>query len=236
MWSRMAALQVDLLVVSPHPDDAEFGIAGTVATLTTNGKRVAYVIVTSGEKGVEDGSKDPGQIIHQREKEQVLAASQVGVDQVQFLKFSDGELEDNYRLRLAIAREIRRYRPRAVASTDPYRRYVWHRDHRITGQVVADAVYPFARNYPAFPELITEGFQPHSVSEMLFWGSDEANYYVDISSTIAAKLAALKCHRSQINQYGEENVERWVTERAAQQAEGQKFQFAEAFHRVQVMW
>jgi len=232
----MAAPQVDLLVVSPHPDDTEFGIAGTVATFTANGKRVVYIVVTSGEKGVENGSKDPDWVKNQREKEQVLAARQAGVDQVQFLKFPDGELEDNYQLRLAVAREIRRYRPRAVASTDPYRRYVWHRDHRITGQVVADAVYPFARNYPAFPELIREGLQPHSVSEMLFWGSDDPNYYVDISSTIAVKLAALKCHRSQIGLHGEDNIEKWVMERAAQQAEGQKFKLAEAFHRVQVLW
>ena len=226
----------DLLVIAPHPDDAEFGIAGFAARCTAEGKQVVYVVVTSGEKGTEDTDIDPKKVIEIREREQEAAARILGVGEVRFLRFPDGLLEDNYAYRLAVSRQIRYFKPHTVATTDPYRRYIWHRDHRITGQVVADAVYPFARNGPAFPELINENLAPHLVKEMLFWGSDEPNYFVDITPTFDLKLQALKCHQTQVGMHGEANIENFLRLRAQKLAEKQPYELAEAFYRVETLW
>lgn len=224
------------MVVAPHPDDAEFGIAGMVARLTSSGKEVVYIIATGGEKGTDDPGADSAEIKAVRRTEQLAAASVLGVSEVHFLDFADGGLEDSYEYRLAITREIRRFKPRVVASTDPYRRYMWHRDHRITGQVVADAVYPFARNWPAFPELIRENLAPHVVSRMLFWGCEEPNHFEDITMVFDTKLKALKCHHSQVGMHGEKQIEAWLRQRAGDMAKGQDFQLAEAFRLVEVNW
>ncbi|MDX9986292.1 MAG: PIG-L deacetylase family protein [Dehalococcoidales bacterium] len=228
----MTSQVTDLLVVSPHPDDAEFGMAGTVAKYYMEGKTVVYVIVTGGEKGSEDKQMTPEKLKSARRLEQLAAAKILGVKTVEFLGFIDGSLEDNYELRLAITRQIRRYKPLAVATTDPYRRYLLHRDHRITGLVVAEAVYPFARNRPAFPELIEEDPESHMVKEMLFWGSEDPNYYVDITDSFNRKIDALKCHSSQLGSHNEKNLELWLRQRAQEMASGQNYPLAEAFHRV----
>ncbi len=227
---------VEMLVIMPHPDDAEIGMGGTIAKTIKQGNRVVYIVVTSGEKGTEDITVTSEKIINTREYEQRAAASILGVSEVHFLHFPDGLLEDNYGFRLAVTREIRRFRPKIIATTDPYRRYIWHRDHRITGQVVADAVYPFARNYPAFPELIGEQLEPHTVREMLFWGSDEPNYYVDITDTFQLKIRALKCHQTQLGSDETNRIENWARQRAQNMASKQDFELAEAFHRVEIFW
>ena len=124
----MSQQMVDLLVFCPHPDDAEFGMAGTVAKLTAAGKTIVYVIVTGGEKGSEDKSMNAETLKTIRREEQLKAAKVLGVKEVEFLDFIDGCLEDNYDLRLAVTRQIRRYKPVAVATTDPYLRYLVLRD------------------------------------------------------------------------------------------------------------
>ncbi len=227
---------VEMLVIIPHPDDAEIGMGGTIAKTTKLGKKVVYVVATSGEKGIEDTNIETEKIISTRENEQQAAAAILGVSHVRFLRFPDGLLEDNYEYRLAITREIRRFKPRVIATTDPYRRYIWHRDHRITGQVVADAVYPFARNYPAFPELINEKLKPHTVREVLFWGCDNPNYYVDITDTFELKVNALKCHHTQLGSHEENRIEQWARQRARNIAKEMGYELAEAFHRVEMLW
>ena len=228
----MSQQLVDLLVFCPHPDDAEFGMAGTVAKLAAAGKTIVYVIVTGGEKGSEDKGMDAETLKTVRREEQLEAAKVLGVKEVEFLGFVDGCLEDNYDLRLAITRQIRRYKPVAVATTDPYRRYLLHRDHRITGLAVCEAVYPFARNLPAFPELNMENLEPHVVKEMLFWNSDDPNYFVDITHSFGPKLQALECHSSQLGSLNGQDLESWLRKRSQEAAEGQGYQFAESFHRV----
>ena len=130
-----------------------------------------------------------------------------------------------------IVRQIRLYRPKTIVTTDPYRRYVWHRDHRVTGQVVLDAVYPLARNRPAYPELLKEGLEPHKVEELLFWATEDINYRSDITETFDLKLAALRCHASQLIEFDSTALEERLKSRCRQLAEGEDFEFAEAFHR-----
>ncbi len=122
------------MIIAPHPDDAEFGIAGTVARWTDEGKDVVYVICTNGNKGSDDPEMHPSMLAEIRETEQLAAAAVLGVKEVVFLREEDQSLEDTPEFRKALVRLIRKYKPEFVASTDPYRRYLWHRDHRIAGR------------------------------------------------------------------------------------------------------
>jgi LmbE family N-acetylglucosaminyl deacetylase len=229
-------IDADVMVISPHPDDAEFGAAGTVARWTREAKRVVYVICTNGEKGASDRTVKPERLAEIRQVEQQAAAKVLGVSDVIFLGYPDQGLEDSPVFRKQIVRLLRAYRPTIVATADPYRRYIWHRDHRITGQVVLDAVYPFARDHLAYPDLLEEGLEPHKVQELLFWGAEDVNYRADITDTFSLKLTALRCHESQVREFMTRDLEGWLWERCEAMAEGEDFQLAEAFHRVEITW
>jgi LmbE family N-acetylglucosaminyl deacetylase len=224
------------MVISPHPDDAEFGAGGTVARWVRESKNVVYVICTDGSKGTSDRNMKPAVLAEIREAEQREAARVLGVDEVVFLRYPDQALEDTHEFRRALVREIRKYRPEVVVTADPYRRYIWHRDHRITGQVALDAVFPFARDHLAYPDLLKQGLEPHKVEEMLFWGADEINYRSDISDMFELKLAALRCHKSQVGQFDSPEWIEWLRRRHKAMAEGESFELAEAFHRVEILY
>jgi LmbE family N-acetylglucosaminyl deacetylase len=122
-----------------------------------------------------------------------------------------------------------------VVTSDPYKKYLWHRDHRITGRVVLDAVFPYARDRLAYPDLLKEGLQPHKVEQVLLWASDNPNYFSDISDTFDKKMAALRCHHSQIDHLPPEFEER-MRERYREFARGTGYLYAEALYRVDTMW
>ena len=220
------------LVIAPHPDDAEIGAGGTVARWTSEGRRVVLALVTSGEKGTSDPGVRPESLAARREEEQRAAARVLGVDEVVFLRCPDQGVEDTPELRRRIVRLIRTHRPRIVVTSDPYRRYLWHRDHRIVGQVVLDAVFPFARDPLAYPDLLHEGLEPHKVHEVWCWGAEEPNHRVDVTGTFAVKIAALRCHRSQIEGLGVRDLEGTLRRMCREAAEGTPFALAEAFHRA----
>jgi LmbE family N-acetylglucosaminyl deacetylase len=228
------------MVVTPHPDDAEYGIAGTVARWVKEGKDVVYVVCTNGDKGTSDINMRPEVLAKIREKEQLDAANVLGVRDVIFLRHPDQGLEDTYEFRKQLVRLIRMYRPDIVATTDPYLRYMWHRDHRIAGQVVLDAVFPFARDFLAYPDLMLDGLQPHKVKEvllwsmLLFWDSQEINYRSDISDTLDLKIAALRCHESQVGHMPFPDLENLLRQQHEAMAQGESFKLAEAFHRVEL--
>lgn len=222
------------MVVSAHPDDAEFGCAGSVAKWTREGRRVVYIVCTSGEKGTDNPDITSEQLAKIREKEQQDAAAVLGVSDVVFLRYPDQALEDTPNFRKAIVKQIRKYQPETVVTSDPYRRYIWHRDHRITGQVTLDATFPYARNLPAYPDLIEEGLMPHKVKKILLFGSEDVNLRIDITETFDLKLAALRCHKSQIDQLGIPNLEKWLWQHCRKMAEGADFMIAEAFHQVEI--
>lgn len=232
----MTGKDTQVMVVTPHPDDAEFGVAGSVARWVKEGKDVVYVVCTSGEKGTADPSVKPAELAKTREREQSAAAGLLGVREVVFLRYEDQTLEDTPAFRREIVRWIRTFRPDTVATTDPYRRYIWHRDHRITGRVVLDAVFPYARDHLAYPDLLEEGLQPHKVKEVLLWGTEDVNYRSDITATLELKLAALACHESQVGGRRFGRVEAWVRQRARAAAGGCAFALGEAFHREEIMW
>jgi len=222
------------MVIAAHPDDAEFGVAGTVARWTREGRQVVYVVCTSGEKGTSDRSMKPELLAQIREKEQLAAAQILGVREVKFLRYPDQGLEETPQLRKHIVGLIRMFQPSIVVTSDPYRRYLWHRDHRIIGQVTLDAVFPFARDYLAYPDLLEEGLQPHEVEEILFWAAEDVNYRSDITSTFDLKFAALQCHLSQIKELGIPDLKAWLRGFCRDLAAGENIELAEAFHRVQI--
>jgi LmbE family N-acetylglucosaminyl deacetylase len=227
--------EVYLLVIAPHPDDPEFAIGGTVARLAREGKKVIYVICTNGDKGTSDRSIKPEDLAKTRQREELAAAEVLGVSEVVFLGYPDQGIEDTSDFRKELVRQIRKFKPFVVASADPYRRYMWHRDHRITGQVALDAVFPYARDHLAYPDLLAEGFEPHKAREMWFWASDDPNLRMDITDTFATKLAALRCHKSQVGDVPPE-MENRLREWAKENAKGEKFELAEAFHRVEMRY
>jgi LmbE family N-acetylglucosaminyl deacetylase len=223
-----------VMVFTPHADDAEGGVGGTVVRWTREGKSVIYVVCTNGDKGTSDPKIKPEELAKIREQEQLAAAKLLGVREVIFLRHPDQGLEDTPEFRKEIVRLIRMYKPDTVVTVDPYRRYIWHRDHRITGQVILDAVFPYARDLYAYPDLIEEGLQPHKVKEVLFWGSEEPNYRSNITDTFDIKLAALHCHKSQVGDNPSPERLRMMRERHRMQAEGEDYELAEAFHRVEL--
>jgi LmbE family N-acetylglucosaminyl deacetylase len=224
-----------VMVVTPHPDDAEFGVAGTVARWTAEGKDVIYVVCTNGDKGTSDPNMKPHELAKIREQEQLAAAKLLRVREVIFLRHPDQTLEDTPEFRKEIVRLIRMYKPETVVTADPYRRYMWHRDHRITGQVTLDAIFPYARDLLSYPDLLEEGLQPHKVKEVLLWGAPEPNYRTDITTTFVTKVAALRCHKSQISDNPSTGLEERLRERHKMFAQGENYELAEAFYRIE-MW
>ena len=222
------------MVVAPHPDDAEFGAAGTIAKWAKAGASIVYVVCTNGDKGTSDPKMTPLKLAKLREKEQRTAAKVLGVREVVFLNYPDQGLEDTPGFRKDIVRVIRQYKPNTVVTCDPYRRYISHRDHRIAGQVTLDAVYPSARDLLAFPDLLEQGFQPHRVKEVYLWGCMEPNYFSDITKTFDVKMAALCCHKSQIENVTE--MEERVKDRCKTTAEGTGYEMAEAFHHFELTY
>jgi LmbE family N-acetylglucosaminyl deacetylase len=189
------------LVVVAHPDDIDFGMAGTVATLTAAGTEVVYALATSGEAGPPEGH-DRFELAALREQEQRTAAAAVGVHDVRFLGLPDGHLVADLELRRCISAVIRGVRPDLVLQPSPERRYdriyASHPDHLAVGEATIAAVYPDARNPHAHPSLLHEGLEPHSVPEVWIVGLEPLDLFVDITDVFDRKLAALSAHASQV--------------------------------------
>jgi len=183
-----------VLVITAHPDDVDFGSAGTIAQWTDAGVSVSYCIVTNGDAGGSDREISRTEMAAIRQAEQTAAAKQVGVHDLYFLGYPDGQVEPSLALRRDIARMIRLLRPERVVCPSPERNYARmgtsHPDHRAVGSASLDAVYPDARNPFAFPELLTdERLEPWAVPEVWISGSPTPTQYVDITDTFGRKRA-----------------------------------------------
>ena len=224
-----------VLVVAAHPDDIEFGAAGTIARWVAEGVRVDYLVFTRGDKGSSDPKVDPTELARVREAEQRAAAAEIGVAGVEFLDEPDGQVVASLALREVVTRAVRRLQPEIVMSHDPTVLFVnneWvnHPDHRAVGEVVVDAVFPTARDPLNFPQHLAEGLAAWKVSELFLWSTNEANQLADIGETLDAKVRALARHTSQFAEFDE--IERWVRFRAQELGERAGYPAAEAFRRV----
>jgi len=210
------------MVIAAHPDDAEFGPSGTAARWIDQGSVGWLVCCTSGDQGGEDPDADPFELAAVREREQRAAAAVTCYAGVSFLHQPDGALANDLALRELLVREIRTFRPDAVMATDPETIFhgdggVNHTDHRAAGMAAVDAVYPAARNPMAFPSLARTGLAAHPVRRLYLFWSNHATVWVDISTTLDRKLAALREHRSQIQEPErlDARIREWATEEGA---------------------
>lgn len=193
------------MVIAGHPDDADFGPAGTAARWIDEGSTGWLVCCTSGDAGGEDPDADPLELAALREREQHAAAVIIGYAGVSFLHMPDGALVNDLALREQLVREIRTFRPDAVLATDPTVVFysdggINHVDHREAGLAAIDAVYPAARNPMAFPGLARSGLAAHKVHRLYLFWSNEPNVRVDITTTLDRKIDALRAHASQIKE------------------------------------
>jgi LmbE family N-acetylglucosaminyl deacetylase len=225
------------MVIFAHPDDAEIGSGGVIALWAAAGCEVTYVLCTNGSAGTADRSLTPEELVDRRAAEQRAAADFMGVKNLVMLPHPDGGLEDTREFRGDIVRAIRTYRPHTVFAHDPYRfKGFQHRDHRAVGIVATDAVYPFARDHLHFPEHIgREGLEPHKVRELWYWGADEPDVIVDVSTAIDKQIAALVRHESQLPGFNVPQggtIGERVKNGAAELARGYGFRHAAAFRRL----
>lgn len=217
------------LVISPHPDDLDFGCAGTIAKLIKKRNVVEELIVSDGSKGSHLTRLNAKKLAELREKEQKAAAGVLGVKTVHFLREKDGEVENTKELRKKLVEIIRKTKPDVVLSFDPALRefenvYRSHRDHRQAGEAVFDAVYPAAGNASFFPEL---GLDPHVVKELWFFGTFKPTRIEDISKAIGLKIRALLCHKSQIKE--PKAMEGHILKQARKMAKQKRMKYGEGF-------
>jgi LmbE family N-acetylglucosaminyl deacetylase len=221
------------LVVFAHPDDAEFGVAGTVAVWIRGGAQVSYLCVTDGSAGSNEPGAARGDLRTVREAEQRAACRVLGVAECTFLGHVDGELEASLDLRREITREVRRIRPDVLVAPDPVRfwdesrTYINHPDHRAAGQACMAVINPDAPTRPQFPELLDEGLEPFEVPNLWIPAYEgDADTFVDISETIELKIEALRCHASQIH---DRPIDEWIRRRAKERGAPEGLEYAESF-------
>ncbi|MBL8155965.1 MAG: PIG-L family deacetylase [Anaerolineae bacterium] len=204
-----------VLVIAAHPDDIEFGAAGTIACWTDEGAVVTFCIVTDGAAGSNEPGVDLKALSLTRQDEQRAAAAVLGVQDVIFLGYPDGTLQPTLELRRDLTRLIRQIRPDCVMIQDPTvffagDFYINHPDHRAAGEAALYAVFPSAGTRPIFPELLAEGYEPFDVPELWLMFANQAEKVVEISAALDRKVEALLCHKSQVGPEVGEMIREWA--------------------------
>jgi LmbE family N-acetylglucosaminyl deacetylase len=224
------------LVITAHPDDAEFLAGGTMAKLAALGLEVTLAVATSGDKGTRDESLRPQELAAIREQEQRAAADVLGLHGVMFLGYPDGFLEEGNELRGHVVHLIRRLQPDILITWDGFRSSFNHTDHRVVGRVVRDALYPAAHDPHYYPEHRRDGVGPWRTAEALLAGTEDANFHVDVGPYLEQKVDAIRCHVSQIDDRPREEWLKGWRERAKADRRRKKqtgYDFAESFKRIE---
>ena len=221
------------MFIFAHPDDIEFGVAGTAARWARDGCRVIYVVITDGNVGSHEAGMTAERLAQIRRAEQTAAGEVAGAECV-YLGYHDGFLQPTLELRKDLVRLIRQYKPDAVVCGDPTaffptENYINHPDHRAAATAALDAVFPAAEMSLLYPDLAAEGLAGHKVDYVFVTFGERVNYYVDITDTLDLKIAALKKHVSQLNEWDPSDMLRqW----AAETGKKVGFAFAEGFFRI----
>ncbi len=219
-----------ILIVGAHPDDPDAFCGGSVAAWTDSGAEVWYVVVTSGDKGIPDTETDLETFTETREQEQLNSAEYLGAQGVTFLRYIDGEVFDSLELRERITLEIRRFKPDLIISHDPLtRNYRQHPDHRAVGFATIHSAFPSSHLPTFFPKHAEDGIEPHVTSNMLLFGSDQPDTFIDIGATFDRKIEALEMHVSQESAFHGELRERMQRRSATAGVESGEYELAEAF-------
>ena len=220
-----------LMAIMAHPDDIDFGSAGSIARWCAEGWTVYYVLATSGDKGTHDPEMTAQELSAIREEEQRAAARVLGVKDVFFLGYPDGFVFPTAELRGQIVRLFRTYKPDVVLTWDGFRSNFNHIDHRNIGIAVRDAVYPAVRDRLYYPEHSRDGLEEHKVNEMLLSGADKPDYFVDIEAFVGKKVDAILAHHSQVQTHDRDEMLKSMRSRSRQR--GQRG-LVESFKRVRV--
>lgn len=222
------------MVVTAHPDDAEYGCSATVAKWCRLGWDVVYVLCTDGSKGTENRNISSEKLAQVREEEQVEAGKILGLKKVEFLRYPDGYLEPTLDLRRDITREIRRWKPDVLITTNPKRDllgsgYIGHPDHFAAGEAALSAVFPSARDHLTFPELLEEGFDTHKVREVwvMMFGENATRFNPLEEVDVDTGIKALQAHVSQVS--NPEEAAKWMKQRRREMGEKIGAEFAEGF-------
>lgn len=234
MAQLLEAAPEKVLAVYAHPDDPDVSCGGTLARFAHQGSEVHVVLCTNGDKGTTDPAVAPGPLAIRRAAECDEAAKALGLTEQHVLGYRDGELTDDEAFRGELVAWVRRLRPTMVLCPDPTavffgEDYFNHRDHRIVGFAVLDAISPAA----ALPLYFPEAGPVHQVETVLLSGTLEPTVWVDISTTIEDKAAAVSCHRSQFAGDGEWAAQA-VRTRAADDGRRAGVAYAEGFRRLRL--
>ena len=206
-----------VLVITAHPDDVDFGAAGTIALLVQSGVEVSYCITTDGHQGGEDASISRDEMRKIRRKEQSDAAKVLGVKEVIYLGKDDGSILPTLSLREDFVKVIRKVKPNVLITQSPERNWARmpasHPDHMAVGETAIQAVYPDARNQFAFPHLLKEGLEPWNVPLIWVMSHHSPSNYVEITEVVEKKFEALNQHVSQTAHVQDlrERVTSWMT-------------------------
>lgn len=237
--STLPGIPKSAIALFAHPDDPEFTCGGTIAKWTAAGSTVSYVLMTDGRAGGAGlkGREIPAdELVRMRQEEQRAAGLLLGVEDIVFFDYHDGELMHTLELRRRLAREIRLRKPEAAILFDPQRRvmqgYVQHPDHWTSGEAALAALMPLAGNPLAFPELLAEGLEPHQVRDLYLVAPMHPNLRVDISTTIDRKIAAMQQHDTQVGD--PDRLDEMLRDRARHAAVGGTYEYAEEFHFLRI--
>ncbi len=225
--------------IHAHPDDQEFSVGGTLAKWARAGCEIISVVITSGDSGSNDATKDGNykkELAELREKEQLAANAVLGIKGTIFLRYLDGELEPTLQLRKDLTRLIRQFKPDAVLTGNPEgwfyaNEYLNHPDHRAAAQAACAAAFPSAGTRLIFADLLAAGYEPHDVKRLYIHGTDKSDTWVDITETMDVKIKALAQHASQVSA---EEVDKWMREWAEEEAREKDMKYAES-HKVMIL-
>lgn len=228
-----------VLGVAAHPDDLDYYAGGAMAAFAKQGAEVYYLVLTDGSKGSTDRDMTPERLRDLRRDEQRKAATLLGVKEVFFCDFPDGELENTLEVKREVVKAIRRVRPDVVITLDPTVTYsvqlgfVNHPDHRAAGQAALNAVYPLARDHMTFPKLLAEGLEPHNTATLLLigMGVTKPTFAVDIADTLELKYQALAAHESQ---FSIQNMKEHIDRLATKAGKPYGYRYAEPFVRIDI--
>lgn len=224
-----------VMAIVAHPDDIEFGCAGTVARWVNEGARAAYILVTSGDVGIATPGMTKEKAAQIREAESLNAAKVAGVEDVTFFRVPDGMVENTMALRKRIVREIRRFQPEVVITGDPTMVFtpmggINHPDHRAVAGATIDAVFPACGQPNLFEELAAEGLTAHKVRRVYVTARGQGDTFVDISSTVDIKIKALQQHVSQVGHWDE--LADIMKARSAEMGRGKEMAHAEVYRVI----
>lgn len=219
-----------------HPDDPDFTCGGTIARWTAAGCVMSYVIMTDGRGGSQGLSPDDpmteAELIQTRRDEQRAAGRILGVEDITFLDYHDGELMHTLELRKQLVREIRQRKPQAAIMFDPQRRimpgYIQHPDHWTSGEAALAALFPLSGVLRGVPDIRAEGFEPHTVRDIYLVSAVQPNLRIDITDTIDRKIQAMRQHRTQVAD--PVRTEEFMRGRSSAAATNTHFDYAEEFH------